>query len=164
MGPLLVCWSNRIKGTWREVSAVAGQPQSSHCYFISPFSESESTPFVFVLRFLYFCTQTPLSNLALAECQVGALRPFVGIVLFLYNKHLNTFILITRFQKRKIQLAKHFLRFSGQIPIWTAFTVPNVLVAKPKRQIHGNKLCYFIFTPVFPLYFLGFQKNIATQL
>lgn len=35
------------------------------------FTPSEPTPFVFVLRFLYFCTQTPLSNLALAECQVG---------------------------------------------------------------------------------------------
>lgn len=69
--------------------------------FYFTISESESTPFVFVLGFLYFCTQTPLSNLALAECQVGIVTFFPEKqFLFLYIKHLSTFISITVSNKK----------------------------------------------------------------
>lgn len=53
----------------RHVTTRANLNLSTLFYFTIP--ESQQSPFVFVLGFLYFCTQTPLSNLALAACQVG---------------------------------------------------------------------------------------------
>ena len=85
-----------------DMSRVVGRPTSIFpVLFYFTISESESTPFVFVLGFLYFCTQTPLSNLALAECQVDIVTFFPEKqFLFLYIKHLSTFISITVSNKK----------------------------------------------------------------
>lgn len=62
---------------------VRGKTSIFPVLFYFTISESESTPFVFVLGFLYFCTQSPLSNLALAECQVGIVTFFPEKTVFI---------------------------------------------------------------------------------